>query len=261
MIKDKIFDIKKIRKDLKTNGISHIKNYMSNSVELIYLNKKIHYLVCILARKYNLANPEESLEDIERTIFKLNKINNKISGFLNDSLNVMPELYRLLTSKKIEKLAKDILIIKDNALLSNNYRFRVQIPNRDEISNLPWHQDLHYNNLYNYNSSVVIWLSVSDIDIEKGPIVYKKGSHILKKVPMIDWVKPNGARVFTVPEKYIEDSKFEDCFIPTKKGDILLIDLNLLHRSGFNKSKNKTKLSLQGRFHNSSADGFLSEYF
>ena len=255
-----IKDIDQTINDLKVNGIATIRSYLLNTPELESIKKKIHQLVCIKAKQYNLNIPDQSQNAINKTIIRLNGLNNKIGAFLNDTLNASPELFRLLISKKIEDLAKTILGIKNDLLLSNNHRIRVQIPGCDEISNLPWHQDSHYNNFYNTNNSIAIWTSVSDIDNEVGPIIFKKGSQIIKQVPRIEYKRQNNQKVYTIADEHINDSRFKECSIPTKSGDVILIDMDLVHRSGANKSKNKVKFSIQGRFHNAGASGFLPHY-
>ena len=72
--------------------------------------------------------------------------------------------------------------------------------------------------MYNYNNSLVIWLSINDIYGESGPLVFKKGSHIFGQLPN-DHLKPNGLKAYTVPEEYLSDSRFEESSIDTKKGD------------------------------------------
>lgn len=250
-----------IKNQLNSEGISHIKSFLLDTKEFTSLNKKIKRIVQRFAQKHEIYQKNDSIDEFQKTIVKLNHINPNTGAYINDAINASPELYKLFTSDKIEKLAKEILDINKNDLLSNNYRFRIQIPGTDDISNLPWHQDSHYNSLYNENQSIVIWISLNKIDYEMGPIVYKKGSHKLNKLPKVEWVRPNGAKVFTVENRYIEDSEFEEKTIKTNQGDVLLIDLNLIHRSGFNKSLNKVKISTQARFHNSGANNFLSEYF
>jgi len=258
MLKNKEL-IEQAKKELKLNGIALIKNYMSESVELLDLKKKIYELVCIKAKANKLSIPKNEPISVSDTIMKLNKINNKIGAFLNDSLNSSPELFKILSSNDITELGNYILDIKNGSLLANNHRIRVQIPGRDEVSNLPWHQDSHYNNFYIKNNSVVIWISVSDIDNDLGPIVYKKGSQIINKVEKLVFKKPNNLNAYTLPDKYINEKRFEECSIPTKSGDVFLIDMDLVHRSGLNKSQ-KVKFSLQGRFHNASNPNFLPQY-
>ena len=254
------FDLDKALNEFKVNGILLIKGYMKNTVELRDLRRKIHKLVSLKAKKHNLDIPESSDNSLSNTIIKLNSINNRIGAYLNDVLNCSPELYQLLSSKHIINLAKKILQIKNETTVSNNFRLRVQIPGRDEISNLPWHQDSHYNDLYIKNNSVAIWTSISDIDYETGPVVFKLGSHVQGQLPKVFYTKTNGNKVPTIEERYFNDNRFKEYSIPTKSGDITLIDMNIIHRSGNNSSINKVKFSAQGRYHNAGIENFLAQY-
>ena len=125
-----------------------IKGYLSNTKELSDINNKLHELVCLQAKKYSVEEPQKSTKDINDTVIKLDSINSNIGAFLNDTLNASPELFKLLNSERIENLSKYVFENKDSIVAINNHRLRIQIPGHDDISNLPWHQDSHYNNFY-----------------------------------------------------------------------------------------------------------------
>ena len=103
------------------------------------------------------------------------------------------------------------ILYDDYDMIQNN--LSIEISDCDEISNLPWHQDSHYNNLYIQNNSIAIWASISDIDDEEGPVVYKLGSHVLGKLPKVFYTKPNGYKVPTISEKYVNDTCFKEVSI------------------------------------------------
>ncbi|MDA9357675.1 phytanoyl-CoA dioxygenase family protein [Candidatus Thioglobus sp.] len=248
------------KKDLNSDGFAVIKGLLSNSKELTDLKDKIYKLVCIKAHQYNITIPENYPESINQKIMEINSSNKLIGAFLNDSLNASPELFRLLSSKTFEALAQSLIGNDKGCILTNNHRIRVQIPGRDSVSNLPWHQDSHYNSLYSKNSSIAIWTSVNDINLEAGPVVFKKGSHVLKQVKREEFKRPNGQIIYTIPEKYINSSEFEEVLVETKSGDIILIDMDVIHQSGANNSIDNVKFSLQCRCHDASKKGFLPDY-
>ena len=80
-------------------------------------------------------------------------------------MNLLPSLKGLFADKKTTNLIKKILTTSNKSLIVNNHRLRLQIPSFDKISNLPWHQDIHYNTIKNCNS-VVLWVSLGKIDEE-----------------------------------------------------------------------------------------------
>ncbi len=247
-------------KDLKINGFAVINSYLSDTIEIERFKHKLYKLVCIKAKQYNIKIPKESSSSINQAIMELDAINNKIGAFLNDALNATPELLQLLSSEKIVSLAEAVIGDKDSSILTNNCRARIQIPGHDDIANLPWHQDSHYNNFYKHNNSIAIWASINDINEEAGPVIFKKGSQIFKKLPMKEYKKPNNQIVYTIEEKYIKNNNFQECAMQTKSGDVVLIDMNVIHRSGINKSTDIVKLSAQCRYHNASKSDFLPHY-
>jgi len=253
-------NIAQVQSELQKDGFSLLHGYLSNSPEVINLKNKIYELVCIKASQYKIQNPQNSSDSVNEAIMSLYSINSSIGGFLNDTLNASPELFKLTNSDYFIELARKIIGNESSCILINNIRIRVQIPGCDDISNLPWHQDSQYNNLYKDNNSIVIWTSLNDINQEIGPVVFKKGSHKLKKLPNVEFKKPNGQVVFSLQEKYINNSDFDEQSFETKNGDVVLIDMNVIHRSGENKSNNSVKFSLQCRCHNASTQGFLPDY-
>lgn len=252
--------VNQVKSELKKNGFSLISGYLSNSEEVTNLKSKIFDLVCIKANQYKIQPPQNSSASIDEAIMSLHEINSSIGGFLNDTLNASPELFKLLNSDYFIELARKIIGDESSCILINNFRIRVQIPGCDNISNLPWHQDSQYNNFYKDNNSIVIWTSLNDINQTTGPVKFKKGSHKLKKLPTVEFKKPNNQVVFSVSDHHINNPEFVEQSFETKSGDVILIDMNTIHRSGQNNTDNTVKFSLQCRCHNASTPGFLPSY-
>ena len=108
----------------------------------------------------------------------------KISGSLNDKINLLPSLHNLLNDDIQLGIIKKILS-KNNPLICNNHRLRLQIPGNDRLANLPWHFDEQYNKFKNVNS-IVVWISLVDITYEMGPLVFKESSHKIKMLNLKD---------------------------------------------------------------------------
>jgi len=253
-------DINQIKEGLNKDGFFLLSGYLSSSQEIIDIKNKIYELVCIKAKQNNIMIPDNSDDSINEAIMSLYNINKSIGGFLNDTLNSSPELFRLLNSDYFVDLARKIIGDEASSILINNHRIRVQIPGTDDISNLPWHQDSQYNSFYKENNSIVIWTSLNDINQETGPVVFKKGSHKLKKLQTVEFKKPNNQVVYSIPDHFINNNDFLEDSFETKSEDVVLIDMNVIHRSGKNMSDNRVKFSLQCRCHNASTIGFLPQY-
>ena len=75
------------------------------------------------------------------------------------------------------------------------------------------------------------------IDEEMGPVVIKSKSHKFKKIKKFLYLKPNGGKVPAIKIDNINEKIYKHVSFPTNSGDVLMFDLKLVHRSGFNKSK------------------------
>jgi ectoine hydroxylase-related dioxygenase (phytanoyl-CoA dioxygenase family) len=61
--------------------------------------------------------------------------------------------------------------------------------------------------------------------------------------------KVHGGSIFKVDLNNHNLKKLIDVQLETLAGDLILIDMNTVHTSGFNKTKDKVKYSAQARFH------------
>ena len=237
------YGINKIKKDIKDKGFCYLPNLLKNNESFKNLNKEILiFLNNLTKKKYRKLNQFD-----ENICFKFKK-NKNISAQLNDNLNLLPSLKGIFGDQKIIKFLRKLMVAKNKTIICNNPRLRVQIPGNDNISNLPWHKDIHYNKIKR-SSSLVFWISLGRIDEDMGPVVIKSNSHKLKKVKKIFFKKTNGNKVPSIDIKNIDKYSYKDVFFTTRPGDVMIFDLNLIHRSGNNSSINKVKWSAQARYH------------
>jgi hypothetical protein len=125
---------------LKKNGYVLIKNFLTETSEF----KDFKYFLLSFLN-LSLNKNYKNFNQMDKFLSVKFKKNSKISSFLNDNINLSPFLHRLLVSKKVITLLTTILNTNKESIILNNQRFRIQIPGNDKISNLPWHQDCHYN--------------------------------------------------------------------------------------------------------------------
>lgn len=233
--------IKKIKKQLKADGYVLIKGFFLKTREYENFKKFLYKFVKFALKKKNNI-------DIDKNLSLRFKKNKKISAFLNDYINLSPYLSLLFTSNKLASLISKILDEKKDKIVLNNQRFRIQIPGNDEVANLPWHQDISYNTIKN-SQSIVAWISLGNISKNMGPIIFKKSSHKfgIQKIKKIK--KSHGGSIFKVDLNNHNLKKLIDVQLETLAGDLILIDMNTVHTSGLNKTKDKVKYSAQARFH------------
>jgi ectoine hydroxylase-related dioxygenase (phytanoyl-CoA dioxygenase family) len=233
--------IKKIKKQLKADGYVLIKGFFLKTKEYENFKKFLYKFVKFaLKKKKNI--------DIDRSLSLRFKKNKKISAFLNDYINLSPYLSLLFTSNKLASFLSKILDEKKDKIVFNNQRFRIQIPGNDEIANLPWHQDISYNTIKG-TKSIVAWVSLGNISEDMGPIIFKKGSHKFGIQKPIKFKKNNGGTAIKVDLNNVNLKDLIDVQLKTLSGDLILIDMNTIHTSGRNRTKDKVKYSAQARYH------------
>ncbi len=234
--------MKKIQKELNTNGFVLIKGFLSKEKNFLNFKK---YLNKFLRNTLNIKNKSSNLDKIITSHFVRD---NNISSYINDNVNLSMDLQKILTSDKILSLVSKLHKVNRENLIFNNHRFRVQIPNNDKISNLPWHQDSHYNKIKN-TKSIVVWVSISNISNIMGPIIFKNKSHKLGELNKTIIKKSNGGIAHTVNMNIAKLKNLPTTSFETKPGDVILIDMNSVHTSGKNNALDKIKYSAQARYH------------
>tara|TARA_Y100000741_G_scaffold268785_1_gene209011 strand:- start:112 stop:828 length:717 start_codon:yes stop_codon:yes gene_type:complete len=231
----------KIQKDLKKNGFVLIKGFLSKEKNFLNFKK---YLKDFFINNLNFKKNT----DLDKAITKKFNSGKNISSYINDNINLSADLQKILTSDKILSLICKLHKVKKENLIFNNPRFRIQIPNNDKVSNLPWHQDSHYNKVKK-TKSIVVWISINKISKEMGPIIFKIKSHKFGELKKQIIKKSNGGIAHAVNINNSKLRKLKSTSFETNSGDIILIDMNSVHTSGINDTVDKIKYSAQARYH------------
>lgn len=255
-----MFEINHIRNKFFDDGFFYLPSFLSSSK---YFNDLLDNIRKIsLLRLEKISSKKYSFDELtlDQILYELLKMGENNIAFINDVINSHQSILNLFNDEKIKKLVDNLLYCKSSFICINNHKFRIQSPGRDDISNLPWHQDSHYNSMSTDNYSLAVWVSLSKINDELGPVIFKKSSNKIGKTKKKKIIKPNGNPVYTIDENLINSREFEEVSIETNPGDVILIHMNVLHTSGSNMSDISSKLSAQARYHQASSDNFLSQY-
>ena len=250
--------VNQIKTSLKKDGFVYLPEYLKKSKSLKLVISDIKKVLLMKNNTFNRKAVKG--KSINSLIKSLNEKSEKNIAFVNDVMNASPSVYSLFNDPKIVLIVKKIIKSDNSYLCTNNHKFRIQVPGRDEVSNLPWHQDSHYNTMSGNNTSIVVWISLSNISHKQGPIIFKCGSHKLGKTKKVVKKRKNGNKIFTVSNNIIRSKKFKEVSYPSKIGDVILIDMNVVHTSGINNSIDFSKLSAQARFHQVGNKNFLNKY-
>ena len=243
-----------IREKFRENGYSIAKSIISE--------KEINAVLETIFRIYFKYNPSSKLRDLQEPwnsdlfheeIIKFRKSDPKRFSLLYDSTQTSVSLMELLTSELIAKYSANLLDTKNNELCITEGMIRMDAPG-DKRNIAGWHQEISYLR----NNGLVIWIPLSDITPDLGPLQVCPKSHHEGELKVVQNKNlPGDVSTVSVDEvapEYI--AKYSIMDVEIKKGDVLFFDTELFHRSGVNTS-NRMRFSCQIRHAINTAEDFV----
>ena len=228
----------------------------------IISEKKINAVLETIFRIYFRYNPSSKLHDLQEPwnsdlfheeLIKFRKSDPKRFSLLYDSTQTSVSIMELLTSELIAKYSANLLDTKNNELCITEGMIRMDAPG-DKRNIAGWHQEISYLR----NNGLVIWIPLSDITPDLGPLQVCPKSHHEGELKVVQNKNlPGDASTVSVDEvgpEYI--AKYSIMDVEIKKGDVLFFDTELFHRSGVNTS-NRMRFSCQVRHAINTAEGFV----
>ena len=186
-------------------------------------------------------------------LIKFRKSDPKKFSLLYDSTQTSVPLLELLTEELILKCSANLLGAKNNELSIAECMIRIDVPG-DKKNIAGWHQEISYLR----NNGLVIWIPLSDITPDLGPLqVCPKSHHEGELAVAQNKNLPGDVSTVAVDEikpEYI--AKYSIMDVEIKKGDVLFFNTELFHRSGVNMS-NRIRFSCQIRHAINTAEDFV----
>ena len=246
--------MQKINKTKKINKIGYAveKNLLNkNSLKQIKISI-FHLLKKFLSKKHYLKN------SLDEQLSYLRKNNKSKFGILFDSLQTLAINYEVLSNPKVLKKVAKLLNTIPSCITLTDVALRLDPPN-DERNSLGWHQDSSYfRQNENGSNGLVLWTPVVYITKNMGRLEFLKDSHTLGplriKKKIFKQKKKSSQR--EINSKKLNNFK-NILNYDLKLGDSLLMNMDMVHRSGKNYSK-KFRISLIGRYHNMISKDFNS---
>ena len=230
--------------------------------EQIVSEKKINAVLENIFRIYFKYNPSSKLHELQEPwnsdlfheeIIKFRKSDPKRFSLLYDSTQTSASVMELLTSELIAKYSANLLDTKNNELCITEGMIRMDAPG-DKRNIAGWHQEISYLR----NNGLVIWIPLSDITPDLGPLQVCPKSHHEGELKVVQNKNlPGDVSTVSVDEvepEYI--AKYSIMDVEIKKGDFLFFDTELFHRSGVNTS-NRIRFSCQIRHAINTAEDFV----
>lgn len=166
-------------------------------------------------------------------LFRLEKKNHEYIRRIHDALRECPALLRIISSRRICESVNLLLGQKRGTVLfPRPHSVRIDMP-YDQAFVLDWHQEVHY--APKEANLVQLWApAVTDVTLENGALRVLPGSHNGGIAKTIDFVPEFGHAQYTVVPEQV--ANYEEKIVEMKRGDVLLFDKRLIHRSGKNTS-------------------------
>ena len=209
------------------------------AISQIQRNKQIQ-LNFKIKKIEDLIYPND-IKHLDNLLLAILKFDDKLIGEIYDSMAYCSTFLRLLGNIKIEEISRELLELKNyNTIYPTIPRILMQAP-RDERRTYGWHQEIFYN-IPNARFVQCYCPIIRDNTIQNGSLEICKKSHnsgLLKQT----WnEQKNRALQVIVDEEVV--NKYEQIKFPMKVGDFLFFDQYLMHRSGYNSTKDEIRFSL-----------------
>jgi ectoine hydroxylase-related dioxygenase (phytanoyl-CoA dioxygenase family) len=240
----------------KNEGFLYIENFFDNKL-IKKLNKSIILSLDEILKKKKLYSTFKNYK-LNKKLFEFRKKYPLYFSEFFETLQTIANIYPPLVEKKVLSIVEQLLNISIDFITLTDVGVRLDSPN-DTRNALEWHQDSSY---YRQNNSgkngVVAWSPlVQDISLEMGPVEFLRKSQKIGTLMTSKEKSKNRlfSRKISINQNKIQKYLKNATCIKIKQGDVLLMSLDMIHRSGKNLS-DKFRITLLARYHNSKSDDF-----
>ena len=237
--------------NLKEEGYGHFKSIIKK--KYIEDFRKSFFFLFNKISGYKLTENFNS-EELPEVIKVFRKNNPKKLNSFFKTCKLTNSFNNLFFNKEIQELAAKILgIDKETVIISEN-QLRIDEP-KDNLYVLDWHQDSpYYPQTINGLDSIVLNIFVQNCYKDMGSVELIKRSHKEGMLKFSEDSALSNVQQMKVEKKYIKSS---NCItVETMECDVVVYDMNLIHRSGYN-SSNKARTSVIGRAFNPLSESFI----
>lgn len=219
-----------VRESYLANGVVVIRDLI-DAERLARFRKTALKVVCARASSAGIELP--SGLDLDDAFNRMCAVNRSLGGNVYDCLRNHPEAIKLIPDRLIVRYIESLLNTRDIYYAIDQIHFRIDRRSEERFS-LPWHQDYWWNNTT--KNAVTMWLPLTDVPQELGPMRFLLGSHneVAKiRVNPHFKVRWDQNRLFEIAEP-VRDELGVD--ISVAAGDVVFLHALVLHRSGINSS-------------------------
>lgn len=244
-------DIDEALYNLKEEGYGHFKSVIKQSYVKNF--RKNFFLLFNKMSGFKLPENFNNEELTEKLRVFRQKDPKKLSSFFK-TCKLTNSFNNLFFNNEVQALASKILCIDKETVIISETQLRVDEP-KDNLYVLDWHQDSpFYPQAKNGVDSIVLNIFVQDCYQDMGSVELIKKSHKKGMLSFSEDHNSSNVQQMKVEKKHLEPS---NCItLETMECDVVVYDMNLIHKSGYN-SSNKSRLSVIGRSFNPLSVNFI----
>tara|TARA_Y100000590_G_C15633482_1_gene982081 strand:+ start:624 stop:1436 length:813 start_codon:yes stop_codon:yes gene_type:complete len=235
------------RKSIGSKDILRLKKSIFVALEKILKSKKIK-------KKINEKNVNEQM-------ILLRKKNPELFARFFDTVQTLTGIYLAISNNKVLNIISRLIRANIHEITLTDVGIRLDVPH-DTRNALGWHQDSSYYRQNNLGKNgVILWAPLFKIEKDMGTLQWLRFSH---KLGSLNISKKKKKSAFASSKREIDSKyirKFKEILENNVSvGDVLLMNPDLVHRSGYNSNKEKVRVTMLARFHNMITNDFNPGY-
>ncbi len=232
----------------------------------VYEAREIDAVMAVIYRLYRKFAPDDAELDghdrpwesaaFDAKLIALRAADPRVFGALYDCAQASTELSRFVLAPKVCAVAGACLGAPSEELSYSGIMLRLDAPH-DRRNTFGWHQDRAY---YPQNADgdhgLVVTAALHDIPATLGALRVCPKSHLEGYARSLDSQKTDyeTSEQREVPAELV--ARYAPLDAPLRKGDVLCVAMNLIHRSGDNVTE-RIRYSALTRFHRMTADDYV----
>jgi hypothetical protein len=238
--------------EFQHNGVLVLRDFYDLSRDIEPIQRAIYNLIGVLIAKYRLpiSRPAFAPASFDFGYQELIAANRSYGAELYDAVKQIPAFVRLVAHPLHDRLFTQLRPGSMPAVAAGGYGIRIDNPSEDRFR-ANWHQE--YPAQLRSLDGLVYWSPLAQVTNEMGPVEFCPGSQVEGALPVYtrDTTNPEktGAYSLTLRSEAEMLRKYPHVAPLTSPGDLVVIDVLVLHASGHNRS-HRSRWTMQLRYFN-----------
>jgi hypothetical protein len=231
------------------DGFVCVPGFYDLATEVEPIQRAVYDLISLVIRRHDLPIRQQPYDPkyFDSGFNELIAVQRRYGGEVYDAIKMIPAFVRLAAGEKGEAAILQLRNSSRAGFISHGYGIRIDIPGEDKYRAL-WHQE--YLAQLRSRDGITIWSPLVQMTQELGPVQFAVGSHRegIHRVYEGDSRKP-GIYSWTLENESELIARYPHVAPLAGPGDAIILDFQVLHCSGFNRST-RPRWSMQMRLFN-----------